>query len=137
MKKERIHKIFHKTDGHCHLCGGKCILSHHGVHQTKGGWHIEHSVPRFNGGTDHLNNLYPAHINCNLKKGIKPTRTIRAKHGLSKAPPSKAKKEEIRNENIAAGAVIGGIIGSAFGNSWGTALGVIVGALIGNSNSPS
>lgn len=36
---------------------------------SKNGWEIEHSNSKYNGGTDHLNNLYPVCKKDNLRKG--------------------------------------------------------------------
>lgn len=33
---------------------------------------VEHLVPRSYGGTDHLDNLLPAHLVCNQRRGRKP-----------------------------------------------------------------
>lgn len=135
MEKEKLQKIYRKTDGYCHICHKKLSLSNYGVHGAKGSWHIEHSVAKVNGGSDHMNNLYPACISCNIDKGTSHTKTARSKHGNSRAPYSKAKKKKIRNNNIAAGTIIGGALGSVFGPV-GTMVGASLGAAIGNSSSP-
>lgn len=44
----------------CHLCGGEGA-------DTK-----DHLVPRSLGGTDALDNLRPAHMKCNSKRGNRP-----------------------------------------------------------------
>lgn len=62
MDSNRLKQIYSKTDGYCHLCHRKLILKNYAKGGIKGGWHIEHSRPKANGGTDHLNNLYAACI---------------------------------------------------------------------------
>ena len=73
----RLNDIYDRTTGRCHLCGKRLAFHNYGCHGTRGAWHIEHSVPRANGGTDHLNNLYPGCIPCNLSKGTRSTRSVR------------------------------------------------------------
>lgn len=135
MDNERLQKIFEKTDGNCHICHRKLSFSNYGVHGAKGAWEVEHSKARKNNGTNHLNNLFAAHISCNREKGTLHTRTVRAYHGNTRAPYSKKKKQSIKNQNTAAGTVIGGIVGSFFGPV-GTFVGAGIGAAIGNSSSP-
>src|SRR5437016_4988632 len=94
--KKRLRAIYEKTDGYCHICHGKLAFCNHGKRGKKGAWHREHSVAKADGGTSHLNNLYPAHIDCNIRKGTKSTRSARAKNGQTRAPYSKAKKDKIR-----------------------------------------
>src|SRR6185436_16665560 len=111
--KSTLDIVYRKTDGYCHLCHKKLSRSNYGIHGAKAAWHIEHSNPRAKGGTDHLNNLYPACINCNIEKGTLHTKTIRKPNGVSRAPYSKEKKNRIRQNNKAAGTLIGGGIGLA------------------------
>ncbi len=134
--KERLKKIYQKTDGYCHLCHKKLSFSNYGLHRTKGGWHIEHSVAKANGGSDHLNNLYPACITCNIDKSTKHTKTIRKSNGVSRAPYSKAKKDAIRNDNTAGGVLLGGGVGFAIGGPIGAFIGSMIGGALGNNNSP-
>jgi len=95
---ERLKRIYSKTDGYCHLCHGKLSFHNHGKHGMKGAWHVEHSVAKANGGSSHMNNLFPACISCNIIKNTKHTRTIRRTNGVSRAPYSKQKKK--RHQNI-------------------------------------
>lgn len=133
---ERLNKIYDKTDGHCHLCYKKLAFTNHGAHGTKGSWHVEHSVPRAKGGTDHLNNLFPACIKCNVEKSTYHTKTIRGRNGNTRAPYSKAKKDKIRKDNTAGGALIGGGVGLIIGGPIGGAIGSFIGGVFGNSSSP-
>jgi 5-methylcytosine-specific restriction endonuclease McrA len=137
MEKEKLRKIYRKTDGYCHICHRKLSYSNYGILSAKGAWQIEHSIAKANGGSDHLNNLYPACITCNIKKGLKRTKTARALYGNARAPYSKTKKEAIRSDNTAGGALVGGGLGFAVGGPVGGVIGSIVGGIIGNSNSPN
>lgn len=129
-------KVYDKTDGYCHICHKKLSLHNYNKPGTKGAWHIEHSVAKANGGTDHLNNLFPAHIACNLNKATLTSRTARGHHGNTRAPYSKAKKEEIKNDNTVAGMILGGMFG-LIGGPAGVVFGAAIGGAIGNSNSPT
>jgi 5-methylcytosine-specific restriction endonuclease McrA len=136
MEKNRLQKIYQKTDGYCHICHKKLSFSNYGVNGAKGCWHVEHSIPLAKGGSDHLNNLFPACIACNIEKGTKPTKTERSKYGNTRAPFSKKKKDKIRYSNTVSGAFVGGGIGLAAGGPVGGLIGCVVGSLIGNENSP-
>ncbi len=130
-----LKKIYAKTDGYCHICHGKLNFSNYGKHAMTGAWHVEHSIPRAKGGTDHLNNLYPACASCNCEKGVSSTSCARAKYGNSRAPYSKSKKDKIKENNISAGLLIGGTIG-LIGGPVGFFVGAAIGGMIGSSNSP-
>ncbi len=132
---ERLRLIYSKTDGYCHICFKKLSFKNHGLHSGKGSWHIEHSKAKAKGGTDHLNNLFAACINCNLSKGIKHTKTVRRHNGQTRAPYSRATKRKIRQENTASGAVIGGLLG-LLGGPAGAVIGATIGGTLGNSSSP-
>ncbi len=135
MERERLQKIFRKTDGNCHICHKGLNFLNYGVLGASSGWEVEHSKAKSNGGSDRLHNLFPAHITCNREKGTLHTRTARSKHGHTRAPYSKSKKQRIRNNNTAAGTVIGGLVGSLLGPV-GAFVGAGIGAAIGNSSSP-
>jgi 5-methylcytosine-specific restriction endonuclease McrA len=132
---ERLKRIYSKTDGYCHLCHKKLSFHNHGKRGLKGAWHIEHSVAKANGGSNHLNNLFAACIDCNINKNTKHTRTIRRTNGVSRAPYNRQKKNNIRTSNTLTGAAGGAIIGSYFGPA-GTFFGSIIGAIFGDENSP-
>lgn len=131
----QLRRIYDKTDGYCHVCHRKLSFQNHGKRDTKGAWHIEHSIPKAKGGTDHLNNLFPACIDCNIEKSTLTSRTARSYNGNTRAPYSKDKKEEIKESNTAAGILIGGVIGLV-GGPWGMAIGATIGGMIGNGSSP-
>jgi hypothetical protein len=136
MTEERLNKIFDKTDGYCHLCHKKLAFTNYGINGARGSWHIEHSIPKAKDGTDHLNNLFPACISCNLEKGVRHTKTIRKNYGVTRAPYNKAKKDKIRSDNALAGGTLGMIISAFLG---GGPLAVIactvIGAKIGGNTS--
>jgi hypothetical protein len=123
---EKLTAIYDKTNGYCHLCHRKLSYPNYGVQGMRGCWHVEHSTPKCNGGSDHLNNLYAACINCNLEKGTLHTKTIRSRNKLSRAPYSRNKRERIREENTVGGMIAGGLAGASIGP-----VGIIVGAIFG------
>ena len=137
MKKDnkRLNAIYDKTNGYCHICHKKIAFSNYGLNGAKGAWHIDHSIPRAKGGSDHLNNLYPACIPCNLYKKDSSNSTIRRVHGNKRAPFSKNKLERIKSENTAKGIVAGASIGLLLGPG-GAFIGGLVGGIIGNDTSP-
>lgn len=133
---ERLNNIYDKTDGYCHLCHKKLAFTNYGVNGTKGSWHVEHSVPKAKGGTDHLNNLYAACIKCNLEKSTYHTKTVRGWNGQSRAPYSATKKQKIKSNNTIGSAAIVGGIGLAIGGPIVGIIGSIIGGALGSSNSP-
>ena len=108
--KERLEKIFNRSSGKCHICHGRLEISKHGKQSKEGGWHVEHSVPRAIGGTDRLNNLFPAHVKCNLEKGVASSPSARRKHGKTRAPLSVEKRKQAKFQN---GVFSGGAIALA------------------------
>ena len=58
--KQKRGVVFAKTEGHCAYCGK--ILN------PFGSWHIDHVMPRAQGGTDDIANLVPACAFCNQSK---------------------------------------------------------------------
>jgi len=131
----KLNSIYDKTDGCCHICHKKLAFSNYGIYGAKGSWHVDHSVPRAKGGSNHQNNLYPACIPCNLGKNSSRNNTIRSFYGNSRAPYSKDKKRKIREQNTWGGAALGGLIGMAVGPA-GALIGAFVGGIIGSDNSP-
>lgn len=132
----RLRKIFEHSSGHCHLCGEPCCFVNYGKLGRRGAWEIEHSNAQANGGTDHLNNLYPAHISCNRAKRDMSTRTARAMYGRTKAPLSKAAVEKQKERNAWVGAGIGFLTGLRFGPVGGL-IGALIGGLVGSEIKPS
>lgn len=128
-------KIYEKTDGYCHICHKKLSLINYGKNGKRGAWHVDHSVPKAKGGTDHVNNLYPACIGCNTSKGANSTNSARAQNGITRAPLSRKKKKELQSQNTITGGIIGGAVGAFLGPA-GILVGTLIGATIGNNNSP-
>lgn len=137
MRKDlkKLKAIYSKTDGYCHLCHKKLSFSNHGKLAAKGAWHVEHSIPKAKGGSDHINNLYPACIGCNMEKKTLHTKSIRKRNEVTRAPYNRARKQQIKEDNTIGGMIGGGIIGSAFGPV-GTFTGIILGGVLGDSISP-
>ncbi|HYM76080.1 MAG TPA: HNH endonuclease [Candidatus Dormibacteraeota bacterium] len=130
--EEKLRTIFDRTDGCCHICGRKLCFNSYGQRERRGAWEIEHSHPRFKGGSDRLCNLYAAHISCNREKGIKKSRTARGWNGLTKAPLSRARKEQMRGNNIWGWGIAGAISGAALAGSPGLIVGAVLGAIVGD-----
>lgn len=73
---EQLSIIFDKTDGTCRYCAKQLAFANHGAVARRGAWQVDHSRSRFNGGTDHLNNLYAACVECNDLKGSRNGQTV-------------------------------------------------------------
>lgn len=71
----KVKSVYNKTGGTCYYChadfppdtdylddGGKVVSS-------RRNWHIEHRTPKSKGGSNHIDNLVPSCVKCNLKKG--------------------------------------------------------------------
>jgi 5-methylcytosine-specific restriction endonuclease McrA len=124
--RAELRRIYDRTSGYCHLCRKKLSFANYGRVDGRGAWHVEHSVPRAKGGTDHANNLYAACITCNLDKSTVTTKTVRGWNGRTRAPLSRRERRKARTGNAVAGGVIGGILGSILGP-----LAAVIGAGIG------
>lgn len=131
----KLSAIYERTEGYCHLCHTKLSYSNYGINGMRGAWHVEHSIPKARGGSDHLNNLYAACINCNLEKGTKSNQTMRRRNGASRAPYSKRKVERLKEDYALSGMLAGVIAGMKYGPG-GALLGAFIGALIGEDISP-
>ena len=130
--KIELRTIYDRTTGRCHICRKKLSFTNYGINGARASWHVEHSVPRALGGTDRLNNLYAACIDCNLEKSTSSTRSARARYGRTHAPKSRSQRAEARNENTATGAAIGGVVGWLIAPEL-MLVGLAAGALIGHS----
>jgi len=127
--------IYDRASGYCHICHKKLSFTNYGTLGTKGAWEVEHSNPRSLGGTDRLNNLYPAHIYCNRSKNNNSTRSARLRHGKTRAPLSKSARIEAKRSNSIFGALLGGTIGLIAG-PWGVITGSMLGARMGYNKNP-
>jgi hypothetical protein len=121
--------VFGKTNGHCHICHGPLAYSNYGNHGTRGAWEIDHSIPRARGGTDHLNNLYPAHTSCNRCKQHRSNAGVRREYGQTRAPLSAAAMEELKAGDALTGALSIGLLGARFFGPAGFLVGAVVGAI--------
>lgn len=133
---ERLERIFDRTSGYCHLCSRKLVFCNYAIRGARGAWNVEHSIPRALGGTDHLNNLYPAHIDCNEMKGTNCTKRSRAAHGRTRAPYSVAKRIQKREDNALRKGIITGAAGGAMFGPPGVIIGAFIGAISGYDENP-
>lgn len=134
--KEQLDRIYRKTSGYCHLCHARLSRNNHARAGQRGAWHVEHSIPRAKGGTDHLNNLKPACISCNLEKCTKTTRTVRGRNGKTRAPLSVEKRKQAKSENALLGAIGGGMVGFAVAGPVGAAIGAFACGHLAESSNP-
>ena len=75
-------EIFDSSSGICALCDNELVFELHGS-KEEGGWEIDHSKPKADGGTEHINNLQPMCWECNRKKSDMPMRDAKEKFGNS------------------------------------------------------
>jgi 5-methylcytosine-specific restriction endonuclease McrA len=134
--EDQLDRIYRKTSGYCHLCHTKLSRKNHGRRGERGAWQVDHSVPRAKGGTDHLNNLKPACISCNLDKSAQTTRTARGRNGKTRSPLSVEKRMQAKNENAFLGAVGGGVAGFAVAGPVGAIFGALTGGHLAGSANP-
>src|SRR5882762_4329160 len=113
--KAELRRVYDRTRGYCHLCHKKMCFTNYGQFGERGAWEVEHSIARANGGTDHGNNLFGAHVSCNRAKCDGSTRAARAANGHSRAPLCKEAREEKQTENALVGAGAGALVGLMFG----------------------
>jgi HNH endonuclease len=130
-----LNQIYDRTSGRCHICHKKLAFTNYGKVGASAAWEVEHSIPQARGGTDHLNNLYPACISCNRSKGSSSTVSARSKHGKSRAPLSVEKRKKARTGNTLAGGALGAMVGSV-GGPVGAFIGACLGASLGHSQDP-
>jgi len=134
-EKAVLTRIYKRTSGYCHLCHGKLALKNYGQTDKRGAWQVEHSVPRSKGGTDHINNLFPACVDCNQDKSNRTTRTARSWNGKTRAPMTPEKRRQAKCENGVIGAVGGGALGFVVGGPVGAFIGALaVGHLAASGN---
>ena len=127
--------IYNRTSGKCHLCHKKLARFNYADYGARGAWEVEHSVPKASGGTDHLNNLFPACITCNRSKNAGSTRSSRAANGRSRAPLNRKARRAAKTGSALVGAGLGAFVGSAFG-PLGTLVCGALGAHLGHMDDP-
>ena len=130
---ERLNAINDRTNGYCHICHKKVAFKNYAQPGARGAWEVDHSIARARGGTERLNNLFPACIPCNRGKMIASSRSARAAYGETRAPRSLAAQARVRTEHTAMGALAGGFIGMLAGGPAGAAVGAAIGGAIGGS----
>lgn len=80
---EEKREIFDSNNGKCALCGKELVFNLHGNTEEEGGWEIDHSRAKADGGTEHRNNLQPMCWECNRKKSDMSMRDAKEKFGNS------------------------------------------------------
>ena len=129
---DQLDRIFKSTAGRCHLCHRRLARRNYGTDGKRGAWEVDHSVARARGGSDHGNNLKPAHITCNRSKQDADNRAIRLAHGYKRSPLSVKEIQSRKPRNAVLGgtglAILGGI---ALGPAEFFA-GAVVGGLLGH-----
>ncbi len=133
--KEKLREIYDRTTGYCHICHKKLAFKNYGSLGTRGAWEVEHSKPRAKGGSNYLKNLYPACISCNRSKGKKSNQSVRAKHGIRRAPLSKERRKKAKRANAFSDGLVGAGLGYIFGPVGALVVG-IVGAKRGYDKNP-
>jgi 5-methylcytosine-specific restriction endonuclease McrA len=132
---DQLEAIYDRTSGYCHLCSKKLAYTNYASTGSRGAWEVEHSVPKACGGTDRMNNLYAACIDCNRSKQARSTRNCRAQNGRSRAPLNRRARKTARTQSALAGAGLGALLGSAFG-PFGAVVGGALGAHLGHKENP-
>lgn len=135
FNSEQLDRIYERSSGYCHICHKKLARRNYGSAGKRGAWEVEHSNPRAHGGTDRLNNLYPACIPCNRSKGASSTKSARAKNGKARAPLSPGKRSRAKLMNGLGVGVLGAALGAIFGPV-GMYVGGALGAHIGHRQNP-
>lgn len=121
-----LRAVFTKSNGKCHLCGGQVAFRNYNALGARGRWEVDHSVAVSEGGTDHLNNLYPAHIACNRSKQARSSHSARQANDLSRAPMAAAALERWKLDSALTGVISGGLLGARFGGPVGFWIGAIL-----------
>jgi 5-methylcytosine-specific restriction endonuclease McrA len=130
-----LKRVFDRSSGKCHICHKQLAFKNYNQPSARGAWHVEHSKPRARGGSDCLNNLFPAHIRCNIAKGVATSRTARKAHGLTRAPLSAKARRAAKLENGLVGGALGMVVG-AFAGPAGVLFGGLFGSRFGYDQDP-
>ncbi|WP_437785350.1 HNH endonuclease [Sorangium sp. So ce1097] len=112
---EKLSRIFSRTNDRCHLCGDALTFSHYGHITHRGGWEVDHDVPRALGGGDDEENLLPAHVSCNRSKQALPSELVRSIYGLSQRPMSEGERAAAQVQQSVGFGLLGALGGSALG----------------------
>ena len=131
-EKEQLDRIFHSTAGRCHLCHRPLARKNYAADGRRGAWEVDHSVPRARGGSDHGNNLKPAHIACNRSKQEADNRAIRRGHGHTRSPLSPKEIESKRTRNALIGSSSLALAGGAVFGPPGFVIGALLGGFVGH-----
>lgn len=130
--KDQLDRIFHSTAGRCHLCHGRLARKNYAVDGQRDAWEVDHSVARARGGSDHGNNLKPAHIACNRSKQEADNRAIRQAHGHKRSPLSTKEIESKRTRNAVIGSTSLALAGGFILGPPGFIVGALVGGFVGH-----
>jgi 5-methylcytosine-specific restriction endonuclease McrA len=80
MRPELLRAVYDKTHGHCHFCGDKVVLGHHGETKRgylRGAWELDHVIQRRKGGASNPDNHLPACWKCNRLRWHRKGRDLR------------------------------------------------------------
>ncbi len=97
--QDDLARIFDRCSGRCHLCHGPLALYAYGRTDDPRGWEVDHSVARKRGGSDRLQNLFPAHPACNRSKRTANSRAFRLSKGHRYAPLSVNERRKAKARN--------------------------------------
>ncbi len=125
--REVLRRILQKTRNKCHLCHRRLNISCYGSD-----WHVDHSIPRAAGGSDHLNNLFAACVGCNCGKRDGSNRVARTLNGKKRSPLSHKEYSNAVAENTLAGGCVGALGGALLLGPFGFWAGMLIGGLLGN-----
>ena len=70
--------VWDKTTGYCWYCGGALNPFEN--------FCVDHAIPRKRGGTNHIDNLFPACRKCNIRKAADTLEEFRASLTADKIP---------------------------------------------------
>lgn len=137
FRKNDLRRIFDHSSGKCHICHGWLVFDNYGSMGADGAWEVEHSKPKARGGTDHCNNLYPAHIECNRAKGKKAAQTARRAHGKKRPPLNREQRAKHQEDQAVKGLGLGALLAPLIDpTGLGLLAGMILGAAAGRKRDP-
>lgn len=68
ITNKKLEDVFNKTNGHCHFCGDKLLLTKYGakdINNLNGSWEADHVIQKGKGGSKNLENCLPCCVRCN------------------------------------------------------------------------